>query len=258
MLMTMKELRGFGIEATDGEVGHIEELYFDQDTWDVRYIVVAVGNWFNRQHVLLVPSTFLSIDRESETAAASLTREQVKASPNIDLHKPISRAIEASLHDHYEWQPYWLANSLGTLSAEPHLSAATPPTPIITSENQEEVEKRAGLHEESHSNLRSTKEVTGYAIAATDGNLGHVDTFYIDVENWKIRYVIVDTRDWLPGKKVIVSPMWVSAIDWNESTMSLSLAQEAIKESPEYEPNAPLKRGYEERLFEYYDRMPYW
>lgn len=254
MLKTMQDLKGYKIEATDGEVGYVEEIYFDETSWDVRYIIAAVGGWFSRQYVLLSPASVMSVDNSVQTIVTRLSKEQIKSSPDIDTHKPISREIEEAIHAHYQWQPYWIASSMGTVSAEPHLSAVTPPTPVAYPHFSESDE----VQNEIRSTLRSSSEVAGYNIKAKDGAIGHVETFYIDTAHWKVRYIIVDTRNWLPGKHVIVSPAWVTGINWSESTMTLSLPQEAIEGSPEYNPQEAVKRSYEESLFQYYDRAPYW
>jgi hypothetical protein len=106
--------------------------------------------------------------------------------------------------------------------------------------------------------LRSVAEVNGYYIQATDGDLGHVEDFVIETETWTIRYLVIDTRKWWSGKKVLVSPLWVERIDWPQSKVFIGMSREMIKNSPEFDPSAPVNRAYEERLFDYYGRPKYW
>ncbi len=112
--------------------------------------------------------------------------------------------------------------------------------------------------EEGDPHLRSTREVEGYGINATDARVGHVEGFVVDDEGWEIRYVVVDTRDWLPGKKVLVSPRWISAVSWSQKEVYVDLTHDEIKGAPEWDPNAPPDREYETGLHEHYGRPPYW
>jgi hypothetical protein len=112
--------------------------------------------------------------------------------------------------------------------------------------------------EEGDPHLRSVGEVAGYHIEASDGEIGHIEDFIFDDETWKIRYVVVDTKNWLPGRKVLVSPLWVEDVSWRKRRVRVDLTQEEIKSSPEYDPTAPVNRQYEERLYDYYGRPRYW
>jgi len=106
--------------------------------------------------------------------------------------------------------------------------------------------------------LRSTREVMGYYLEAMDGQIGHVEDFVIDTAPWHLRYLVVDTRNWWPGKKVLVAPTWVRQVQWDTQQVTVELSRDAIKNSPEFDPTAPLERAYEACLYEHYDRAPYW
>ena len=106
--------------------------------------------------------------------------------------------------------------------------------------------------------LRSTKDVTGRTIQAQDGEIGHVSDFVVDDEDWAIRYLIVDTRNWWPGKKVLISTQWIERISWEESKVFTNLTREAVKGAPEYTEEALITRDYEEELHRHYLRERYW
>jgi hypothetical protein len=106
--------------------------------------------------------------------------------------------------------------------------------------------------------LRSSRTVRTYNIQAADGELGHVGDFVIDDQTWAIRYIIIDTRNWWPGKKVLVSPKWIERASWNESKVFVNLSRETIKKSPEYTEESLLNRDYETRLHRHYHRKGYW
>jgi len=80
----------------------------------------------------------------------------------------------------------------------------------------------------------------------------------VDEEAWAIRYIEVATRNWWPGKKVLISPEWIERVSWPESKVYVGLTREAIKDAPEYVESMPVTREYENSLYIGYDRPPYW
>ena len=105
---------------------------------------------------------------------------------------------------------------------------------------------------EGDPHLRSTDQVTGYYVQATDGEIGHVHDYIVDDETWTIRYIVVNTRNWWPGKKVLVSPRWIKRVSWEESKLFVDLSRESIRNSPAYDPSKPVSLDYEGRLFGHY------
>jgi hypothetical protein len=100
--------------------------------------------------------------------------------------------------------------------------------------------------------------VIGYHIQAADGEIGHVEDFVLNDDVWTVHYIVVDTRNWLPGRKVILSTSWIEEVDWLENKVYVNLGQEAVENSPEFDPSAPVNREYEIRLYDYYGRPKYW
>jgi len=261
MLKTVENLKGYSIQATDGEIGHIEDIYFEEDTWLVRYFVVNVGNWLIKDEVLLVPSAITGVNEDNEKLLVGLTREQVENSPDVETEMPISRQREIELFEHYGWDPYWdLPGTAGVHAAAYGTYPARPTAAGVPTKKVEDKPAQTAVSEtppEPTTDLRSSDEVIGYDVQAHDEETGHVEDFIVDTEHWVIRYMVVDTRDWLPGRKVIISPAWISGIGWARSEVYVSITQKAIENSPEYEPEA-LNRAYETRLYEHYGRTKYW
>jgi hypothetical protein len=171
----------------------------------------------------------------------------VKDSPDVDLDKPVSRQYEIDYFNYYGWPYYWPGPYAWGAWAYPG-ALATPaarPPAVATQE-------RGDPH------LRSAKEVIGYHIQATDDEIGHVEDFILDDESWAIRYLVVDTSNWWFGKKVLVAPRWIDRIDWPQAKLFVRLTREQVKNSPEWDASAPINRGYEERLYDYYGRPAYW
>jgi hypothetical protein len=91
-----------------------------------------------------------------------------------------------------------------------------------------------------------------------DGEIGHVEDFIIDDEMWAIRYLIIDTQNWWPGKKVLISPQWIERVSWRKSKVFVNLIRETIRQSPEYTEESLLNRDYETGLHRHYNRLGYW
>lgn len=264
MLRNLKELHGYTIVASDGDIGRARDFYFDDQLWTVRYLVVNTGRWLSNRQVLISSAALGKPNWGREIFPVSLSKEQIKSSSTTDMHKPVSRQHEHELHTHYGWPRYW---DPGTFAGEIGISIAEYEFMEEVAEEEEEYEEAVAEEEEQEdtseeeeedSHLQSAVDVTGYHIHATNGQIGHVDDFIIDDESWAIRYIVVDTRNWLPGKRVLVSPHWIRKVIWLTSEVYVNLQREIIKDSPEFDPGAPINRDYENRLYDYYGRRKYW
>lgn len=260
MLHKITDLKSYSLQATDGEIGSISDLYFDQESWVALYLVVDVGSWWESNEVLLVPEVIESVDAESQTLMVNITREQVRNSPDVTSDMPLSREKETLLHRHYGWQPYWTGPVAGvpgltspTLRA-PVADTAVPADELETPKNVDE--PRTLINEEN--TMRSAAEIVGYSLKAVDGNVGDVEDFIIDDSFWVMRYIIVNTGTWLSGKSVLLAPGWIEAIDWLASRVSVDLTQQSIEHSPQYDPDVAVSRTYEKRLYEHYQKPQYW
>ena len=250
MLVNTAHLKGLAIHARDGALGTVEDFYFDDDTWGVRYFVVDTGGLAGRK-VLISPMSVIRTDWQDKRMDLALSQEQVKNSPDIDTHKPVSRQHEAEYLGYYGYPYYWGGPYLWGDVLYP-AGLAVPATGL--SENA--AMSLPAETEETH--LHSCDAVCGFHLDALDGELGHLDCFLVDDQAWAIRYAVVATRNWWPGKKVLVSPAWVESISWPESKVFVGLKQDAIRGAPEYDESLPVTREYEHRLYLHYGRPPYW
>jgi hypothetical protein len=251
MLRNAKDLHGFTIRATDGELGTVDQLYFDDETWAIRYLTVETGGWLAGRQVLISPISVTHADWQARRLDVTLTKRQVQNSPEIDTHQPVSRQHEAAFNQYYGYPYYWGGPYMwgsGPFPTDVAMSPIAPPEPAADSL----------WSEPADSHLRSTQAVTGYSIDAADGEIGHLDGFVVDDEAWAIRYLEVATRNWWPGKKVLVSPAWIERVSWEDSKVYTGLTREAIQNAPEYVESAPVTREYENRLYFHYGRPPYW
>jgi len=256
MLIKAKDLRGYSLLCLDGEIGKVEEFYFDDHHWTIRYLIAETGGWLTGWQVLISPYAMTTVNKEEQNISINLTKKQIEESPLLESDKPVSRQYEESYYGYYGWPLYWGGADMWGLS--PYIeSGLNSRTAGHTANNKN---RSSDLHSK-HSwdpNLRSTKAVSGYGIHAADGEIGHVDDFIIDDETWAIRYLVIDTQNWWPGKKILIAPSWISSISWEESKVVINLPRETIKLSPEYTDESLLTRDYENSLHMHYNRRGYW
>jgi hypothetical protein len=254
MLRSLSEIRGYAIEALDGRIGDAHDFLFDDQGWTARYIVVDTARWLPGRKVLVPPMTVARPDWRARVLPANMTREQIEKSPPISADEPVFRQHEIALYEHYGWAPYWpIAGTYGLAAGE------MPPGVMSETAAREQARASATAQEErGDPHLRSSREVEGYHIRAADGEIGHVEDFILDDAEWIIRYIVVDTRNWLPGRKVLVAPLWFDGVSWEDRRVDVALTREEVKNSPEYNPAEPVNRTYEERLYDYYGRPRYW
>ncbi len=247
MLQGAKDIKNYAVHAVDGDVGGVGGFYFDDESWSVRYLVAKAGGLLLNRQVLIAPGFLERADPETMILHTNLTKEQVENSPGIEADRPVAAQQELDYYVYYAATPYW-----GSGWETPAFYPGAPETAWQDGEGPPSTEERGDPH------LRSTEEITGYHIEAADGEIGHVEDFVIDDEAWAIRYVAVDTRNWLPAKKVLVSPHWISRISWAGGEVRVDLCRDEIKTAPEWNPNTPIDREYETELHTHYGRTPYW
>ncbi len=245
MLHSAKRLAGYKLDSRDGAIGEVAEFYFDDKHWVVRYLVADTGSWLTGQGVLLSPYALEAVSAERHCVTVDLTKTQIEGGPPLYCHVPISRQYEESYYGYYGWPMYWNG---------PYMWGSYP----YIERDRREWRKRELAERNWDTHLRSTSEVIGYHIEAEDGAIGHVEDFVIDDETWAIRYLIVDTRNWWPGKRVLIAPQWIERVSWRESKVFLHLSREAIRQSAEFTGDLALTRDDEEALHRHYNRTGYW
>jgi hypothetical protein len=247
MLRNLKELFGFTITATDGELGRVHDFYFDDQAWAIRYLVADTGHWLTGRLVLISPQALRAPDWRERTFPVSLTKQQVEESPSIYSDLPVSRQHEIDLHSHYGWTPYWGGGIFpgDMLAFYPALMQT-----MRRPKNEPAPYDPATNGGDPH--LRSAREVTGYHVRAIDGGIGHVEDFLVEDEGWALRYLVVDTHNWLPGKHVLLSPHWIDKVNWRESRAEIGLPRSVVREAPGYHRGMEIDWEYEEALRQHY------
>lgn len=259
MLRSVKDFENFKLRASDGDIGKVREFLFDDKYWTVRYLVADTGGWLTGRRVLLSPYALHSANEVEQVLPVDLTKKQIAESPSLASDEPVSRQYEVQYYGYYGWPIYWGGAHMWGIS--PHMWGADSYMGGVDLDMDgiRAAQLEAIRREESWDpHLRSTGDVTGHHIQALDGEIGHVEDFIIDDETWTIRYLVVDTKNWWPGKKVLVSPQWIDNVSWNESKVFVDLPRKEIRQGPEYTDWSLLTREFESILHQHYKRPGYW
>ncbi|MYL65765.1 PRC-barrel domain containing protein [Bacillus hwajinpoensis] len=250
MLVSENEVYKYAIDTKDGEKGILKELYFDDEHWAIRYLVIDTHKWLPGRKVLISPISIEHTNHETESFSVSLTSQEVSESPDIDTNQPISRKHEMDVNRHFSWPYYWVGTGAWGNGMYPR--------PFMADDLPDANSSLRNSNEDEENHLRSTKEVAGYHIQATDGEIGHVKDFIFDDETWQLRYFIVDTKNWFSGKEVLLSTKWIHDINWQDRTVIVDVTKEDIDQAPEYRLNEPITRRFEEDLHAHYGKTGYW
>jgi hypothetical protein len=222
MLRKLRELRTYRLHATDGDIGHLEQFYFDDRDWKIRYFVVDIGTWLHGKKVLMSPSAITGVDETTKTINAAFTKQQVQESEDISTHKP-EGLVQPHDYSLYLGLPYYLTNS---------------------------------FQEDYDEHLRSSKMVSRYHVMAVDGEIGHIEDGIVDDEKWIIQYVVTTVSNWWSAKKVLLPTEWILWISAAESNVYASLTRNNIATAPAFDSAKPLTNDLEIALHNHYwDRL---
>jgi len=224
-MVTASKLFKAAIDGADGHIGSVHDVYFDDQSWMVRYLVVDTGRWLPGRKVLLSPEVIVPPWHGETAMSVKLARDQVRSSPEIDKMQRIPRQAEQLLHR----------------SPNPEvldMPTPSPPPPQSAASREERHEGHTLPESPSDFHLGSAKGVRGYRVWASDADTGHVADILFDDELRRILFFVVDIEEWLSGKKVLVSPRFVPRVDLVNSRIEVEVLSGAIKTGQAYEPAA--------------------
>ena len=229
------------VRASDGDVGTMAQVYFDDLTWIIRYMAVNIAGKRSGRSALISLAALGKPDWRERVFPVTLTMAQVRSSPTLDIDRPVSRQHEVALHEHYAWPAYWRGGFYVVRSG-----AGMTTGPAGDAEAAAETPASEVRKVDPH--LRNTRDVMGCRVHAMDGNIGHVEDCLVDEKVWAIRYLVVNTRKWLPDRRVLVSPRWITRVNWADKKVLVDLTRDAVKKSPEYDPSKRVSSDYESNL----------
>lgn len=253
MLRDAGGFRGSTILAEDGPIGQVVDLFIDDRGWAVRYLVVDTGGWLTGRRVLISPQSVDEVDWEAGRIRVGLTREQVRSSPEVDAHMPVSRQKEIELSRHFNWPYYWGGVGMWGGGAIVPLTGGAEGLEIGLDGDAPDA---APSEEDRH--LLSLVDLKSYRALAEDGELGELDTLVVDDADWAVRYLRIDASSWRSGGPVLLSPAWITRVSWEDRSLQAALVQELVRQAPEYDGQMPVSREYESRLHEHYGLRRYW
>lgn len=247
MLFSASKFLDIAVQATDGEIGKVKDMYFDDKTWAVRYVVVTCGEWADKKDVLLIPSHLQVPNALTPILITDSTKQQVFESPTPGSDLPVSRQYEIDLYSHYSLAPYWSYPTVGY-----GFSAYYPD--VGETDRADRFARKSAQEMDFDPHLRSLKEVQGYHIKTQDDELGHVVDVLISRESAEVTHFVVDTVNWWPSKHVLIEVGAIRSFDWEFKTLSTSLDKETIKGAPVFDEKNSFDPEYMEKLWEYYHR----
>lgn len=225
ILKSMRDIQGYVLVAQDGEIGLCTDFLFDDKYWAIRYVIVNTQTWLPDRKVLVSPISIVSADKITRTLNVSLTKDQIIESPSLNANAPVSRQYEIAFNTYFDWEHYWVGGGVWGSHNYPHFLY------------QDKKKRKIPEVTEDGPNLRSTMEVWGYHIQATDKEIGFIEDFILDVDSWIIDYLVIDTSNWLPdSKRSVFSPEWINLVNWGQREVFVDLTSEQIKYNREFDP----------------------
>jgi len=222
MERSIKHLYGEKIGALDGEIGHVKDFYFDDQSWIVRYLVVETFTWLTGRMVLLAPNAFVNFDEDGVSRGVNLTRQQIADSPALATHKPVSRQFQEEYYLYYGWPDYWNGDGLSGLSTIYN------PEPTSKDHSSPPLHRDVPSPQSPDAHLRSTQALNNYHIETSEGPIGHVTDFIVDGKIWAITHVVIETGQWLCSKEIVISPKQIERISYTESKIFVSVTKDDI------------------------------
>ena len=239
----LNDWTGSIVRATDGEVGTIAQFYFDDLTWIIRYMAVDTGIGLASRQVLISMAALCKADWKERVFAVTLPTAQVRSSPQTNIDAPVSRQHEIDLHAHYAWPNYWGGGFYFPLGYSMDWDTC--------GEAEMRLETLSAGVRKLDPHLMCTRDVADFQVHAVDGNIGHLEDCLVDDKTWAVRYFVVNTRNWLPGRRVLVSPQWIRKMEWAKKNVFVNLTRDAVKKGPQCDPSKPISLGYEGKLLKH-------
>jgi hypothetical protein len=245
-LVKLNDLNAYNCEAADGKIGPYGDIYFDASRFAVRFLVVNTQEWLTGRKVLLSPFTIGTIDEQNQLIYIELDRQQIRNSPPLGADQPVTRRYEEQYFKYYGWPPYWD-------------NISWPHTRLLRASSISATRPNRSLPSHSENHLHRASQILGYGVAVAEGRIGKLSDFVIDTHYWVIRYMEIDTRNYLNSKKyALITPSMLLGIDWPEKDISVDVSRKTMQNAPPYDVNKPISRDYESRLLNYYGEVNYW
>lgn len=264
MLHSVEDLQHYAIRASDGEIGHLRDVFFDEASWAIRYLVVETGAWLPRRRVLVSPTAVGQLTLGQNILPVALTLEQVRNGPTTYTGQLVPRQGRIGFRG-FPGYPYKTAGP-GSWTDDTDRRPATNASAFFIARapslhhNRQGGNVRGAPGKERRGNLQlhSCNAVLNGTVRAHDGEIGSVQGMLVDEEKWLVRYFIVKAGAWWPGHELLFAPPWIQIVDWSDSSILVDLTRKQVQESPAYDPEKAFSRQNESSLYAHYGRRSYW
>jgi len=257
MLFAVSGLVGCAVKASDGDVGSVKDFLFDDENWKIRWMAVSAGKWLPGRQVLIHPSAIAPLTLPPKPAlpmmsqgdrlelTVNLTRREIEQGPYSAEDEPVGKDMEALLYDYYGWDPYWGATHFGA-----ELMPNAEERIVDEAARRDSGDVIPPVDGADH--LHSVASFKDYYVHAVDGDIGHVENLLADDANWEIRYLVIATRNWWPGKIVQLSPYAVKDIDWFGQHINMNVTRDQVRSAPAWDPLAMMDKASEEEFHRHF------
>jgi len=249
MLHSYNDLSGYAIRAADGQKGRVDDIYFDDSNWQIRYLVVKSGFLLTGRQGLISNELMGHPDTGTQELPVALSKEEVADAAPAEAEEPVSKQARPGVAADV---PAWPSFLVGTgYPYSPNLAMDQ-----LGMEHPAPLEPSTFRQGDPH--LRSMAEVKGYAAGATDGDMGSVLDFLIDPDGWHVRYFVIDTGNWLPGRRVVATTRWISRVDWADQKIHLDVDGQTVKDAPRFKDLDHHKRSDAQEAIERHGNVGFW
>jgi hypothetical protein len=231
MMRKVSWFYGTPICAVDGELGNLYDFYFDDRSWQIRYLAAELGSWFKSKQVLISPAALATFD--GFELKVQLTREEISNCPDSDVDKPVNlqqRERTETLDS--------MVQSFSGLSGGPGAA----PFPILPSPNDLNTDNRWNQH------LRSSLEILRYQLCAQDGTKGKIEDLLFDDRPWIIRSILIRLDEQAGHDIRILDPSCVDRIEVVPETIHVGCGSDYVLCCPIFDPLLHVNISYESFL----------
>jgi len=239
MLIRLSDLKDYQVQALDGDVGRVDDVYFYRGEWQIRYLLLAASYEPTDRRVMVPTSNVKEIRPDQHVLILDLTSSQVRESPDVGISQPVSRQDEIELHQYYGWPVDWLEEQHEVM-------------PLEESSDQSQEDETRDAEGEEEVELQSGSEIIGlFQVRSNDAEIGEVTECIIDDDDWTLQFIGAKLTG-SPESNILLTTDIIDQVDWVDADIYVDATREVVAASPAIDPSAPLDDEQRARLQAYY------
>ncbi|ASJ70893.1 PRC-barrel domain-containing protein [Granulosicoccus antarcticus] len=230
-------------------LGNIHDIYFDDDTWAIKWFVVETGHWYSSNKILLDSKYFTQVSPATRTFHVSISKADIENAPSVDEHHPVGEQRKSELlYTSFGQDTLFFPGYSGVLMPQTLIERSA----VLAEQEMDKQEADVSDADYADRHLRSASEILGYTVSAINGELGPVTDLVINTDQWNITLLALDTSKWLPDRTVVITPESIERISWEESKLFVTMSKQTIEKSPQLCDLKAIKTSYVSTLSDYY------